>query len=285
MDCPRCGKHLSTKGILVTHLKMKKPCNTTIGDIDRESIIKKLQEKKLGEKKYGCIRCNKLFNSRQARYSHQNSCNFVPEITPTNLLSVSVPVINSSNTKNSTNITNNYNQCNITNVIVINGIGNETAPFITEESIKRLFLDKSNGIHELFKLKHINNDIPENQNLRKKVHRDNFIELFNGKNWESKDYNTVCKDIFRNLGKDLVEFLNNNKDINFNDLSEDNQERLVFSFMDKIGIPLEWYMLLETETMRKFKDNYNVDFTDFDKKRKEIFSQVKETIYQFTKNK
>ncbi len=69
-----------------------------------------------------------------------------------------------------------------------------------------------------------NEEIPENHNIRKNVHRDKF----NGSEWESKDYKEVCKELFRNIGKDLVDFLNTKTDIHmFSEFSEENKKLLL----------------------------------------------------------
>lgn len=273
MECERCGKIVSNKSNLISHLKIKKICNSEKSEISRENLLKKLQERVLGDKTYNCSLCKKPFNSSQGKYHHEKICKKIKDE------SVQVP-----------NIVNNYNNCNninpIYNVsIVINPVGLESKSYLTEESIKKLFLERPQGVFELLQLKHANEEIPQNHNIRKRVHKDNFLDTFNGKKWETKDYNVVFKEIFSNLGKDIMDFLNSNKDINFDDLSDDEEkrERLVHIFFDKIGFPLDWYVLFDTDALSQYKESYNIDWIDFEKKKKQLFIQAKETIYQFTK--
>lgn len=281
IDCERCGKQLATKGTLIIHLQNKKVCEPNITDISREELIEKLKDRKLQEKTYDCVVCKKSFNSRQGKYNHELKCKAEKHS------SEKLPeIVSEAKVYN----VYNYNNCNITinnPVFVINGLGTEQPNYITEEVVKNLLTNKPQGVHDLLSLKHTNEAIPENHNIRKKVHRDKFIETYDGEKWESKDSNVACKEIFKHIGKDLVEFLNNNRDINLNEITtdEEKQEKLVHSFMDKIGLPLEWYMLFDTDLLKKFKNNYNIDWSDFEKKRKDIFAQVTETVYQFSKNK
>ena len=64
------------------------------------------------------------------------------------------------------------------------------------------------------------------------------------------------RDLFKNMGKDLIKFLNENKNINFNDQSDDIQIRIVQNFMDQVAVPLDWFKIIESESLAKHKKKY-----------------------------
>lgn len=75
--CPRCGYEASTKGNFIRHLKAKKPCPTTLSQLDRDDLIEKLTQKERKGDAIVCTWCNKtVCKSHLAR--HKQNCKSKP---------------------------------------------------------------------------------------------------------------------------------------------------------------------------------------------------------------
>ena len=304
MECIRCGEHYSTKSNLLTHLRKAVSCEASKQDIPRNELITKLLEKKMNPPTILCDKCKKIFNTRQAKYKHLQKCK---PVTQTVVQTVAQPVIqpvaqsvvqpvtqpvaqhvthvNNCSINISGDVSNSQiNQIYIPVNITINPHGLENNNYLTKELINDLFHKRVEGLIEILKKKHLNNVIPENHNLRKNVHSNNFIESYDGTEWNSRHKSYVLKDTFSNIGKDLVTFINNNKDINFDNLSDEQQIRVFNSFMENVGLPLDWSILFSnTSLMKDFIKNYPIDFSNYTKKKNLIYGIATESIYDFSK--
>jgi hypothetical protein len=77
LTCPRCGYEASTKGNFVRHLKAKKPCATTLSELDRDELIEQLTHKERKGDSIVCTWCNKtVCKSHLAR--HKQACKSKP---------------------------------------------------------------------------------------------------------------------------------------------------------------------------------------------------------------
>lgn len=301
MDCPRCGEHYSNKSNLLAHLRKTVSCVVRYGetDIGRHEIINQLLQKPVKENKLNCEQCKKEFNTRQAKHKHTKICNTLPESGKSEsgksesgksdfgrpepkLKQVDEPKQIVS--QNSINISGDVNNSQINNInITINGLGLENKDYLTKELIENLFSKRVEGLLDILKKKHLNLNYPENINIRKKVHSNNFIEAYDGSEWISRHKSYVLKDVFSHIGKDLVQFINSTE-LNFDTLSEENQVRLYHSFMDNVGLPLDWCLLLNnTDLMKDFMKTYHVDFSNYTKRKNLIYGIASESIYDFSK--
>lgn len=71
-DCARCGKSFAYNKDLKNHLLSKKVCETTINNISREELLKKMGVTNLPE--FKCDDCNKTFVRKDHYNSHINHC-------------------------------------------------------------------------------------------------------------------------------------------------------------------------------------------------------------------
>lgn len=285
--CQRCNYEFSTKGNLIKHLEKTKQC-IPIDDLHNYSTKELLTQASvrkrkivLNEQTFDCKKCKQKFNTQSIRKRHEMKCsvglsdnNKFNQINNSNI---------GSNNTNST-ITNNINNQPIT--IHINAIGTENKSYLNEELIKNIFLQRFDGLLEAFRQKHLNDSLPENNNIRKQIHKDKFIESFDGEKWNIRTLETALNECFKNMGFEIFEFLKANKDINFNEMTETKQNEITNSFMHYIGKPLNWNLLAETDIMKDYRDIYNhIDPTSEIKKRKIIYQLASENVYQYTKEK
>lgn len=271
MICERCNLEFKTKQNLVKHLSKKKTCIPISIDkaIPPEDLIKTLVERKIEGKTYECKECKKVFADNGNRHHHQKTCKQKKITNPT-----TQTIVN--------NIVNNFH-------ITINTFGNESTNYLTEDSVKQLFINKIDGVLNLIDKKHLNLEDPMNNNIRKNVHKDKFIQYVDSDIWKTKDKYSVIKNLLTNLGKDLVSFLNKNNDINLHEFSEEQQIKLLNCFMEQVGLPLDWFKLYETKFFQQYKSeleiHHPIDFTFGKKVKKNVSDTISERIYHFTKLK
>ena len=285
--CKRCDCTFTQKNNLLKHYHKKKACTSLPDkDYDLHELIKEITKAEPFEKKeniFICDNCEKGFNKRFNFQRHQSIClkdNMKLPITlNTN--------INNTTLGNTTHIvSNNGVIVNQPVHITINALGSESKSYLNEDLIKNIFLQRFDGLLEAFRQKHLNNGIPENNNLRKNVHKDSFIESYDGSEWKTKNFETVLTDCFKSMGYEIFEFLKDNQNINFTNMSEEQKNTVLNSFMHYIAKPLNWQLITDTDFMKNYQDNYNhTDPIGENKKRKTIFQLATENVYKYTVSK
>lgn len=272
MECLRCHLVLKNKYSLVRHLKKKIACVDTTNNPELyiNTLLEQLITKEKDEKIYICKFCDFEFADKSNKCRHERN------------------ICTKRNTTNTTTTTNTYNitiNNNINNpTIIVNGLGAESQNYLTEDVIKSLLNSKVDGVMKVLHLKHLNDAIPENKNIQKKVHRDKFIEYYDGDQWKSSD-DSILKDVFKNIGKDVMKFLKDNKNIKLDTLTEEQQMRVIHNFMDQVGIPLDWFKLFDSELLKKHKDTYELKIEERSKNKRKIYDIATENIYRYTKYK
>jgi hypothetical protein len=76
--CKRCNVKFISKSNLKSHLQRKKICKYIEHDINRDSLINELNERKLNDKTYDCEYCNKKFNHTSTKSQHKKICKNKP---------------------------------------------------------------------------------------------------------------------------------------------------------------------------------------------------------------
>lgn len=286
-NCKRCEKVMKQKVGLIKHLEKSTSCIPLSEEhnIDPKVLIELLNKREINEVHYDCSYCKKQFNQSSHMYRHQKICKLKSELNSE--LSQENNISNVNNSINS-NISNIQNSTIVNQPvhITINALGNESKSYLNESLIKNIFLQRFDGLLEAFRQKHLNNSIPENNNLRKQIHKDNFIESYDGEKWNIRTFETVLNDCFKNMGFEIFEFLRDNRDINLNDMNEEQKNNVLNSFMHYIGKPLNWNLVAETDIMKNYKDNYNhIDPLGENKKKKTIYKLATENVYQYSNQK
>lgn len=253
-ECLRCGHVSTTKCNLLQHLRRKKPCPAINQLIDVkeyiELLLTKQQSSKEGGKNVDCRFCNKTLSSYQNRHRHEKTCPIRHH--DNNQINTLITVIDhlkeeisdikakgSGGTSNTNNGTINNNNANVINNITVNGLGKEDIGYLTEHPRFQQFMikcikERTDGIMEYLEKKHFDPGHPENHNL-KKMKRDDFIEVYDGKKWRLRFKEDVLDDVFEHMQRDFANFVEEA-------FTENGQlqKRILDHFMKTVGKPLNW---------------------------------------------
>lgn len=277
--CKRCQFSTDTKCILVKHLQRKKPCISLENDISREQLLSELTDRGLDDDCYKCNFCNKPFRHQSARSRHQTTCKQSKkekEICVTN--NTSPVIIGDNNSIVNNTITNN--------IVIVNPLGKENfehlinSPDFNNYMVKCMKL-QDEGIVQLLTRIHFDPEHPENHNVTKSNKKDNFVQIYDGENWNTRKTNSrTADDILKTAEKIFTLFIENIKVIESGAPKEPLilKKKFIDNFMEVIGDPLGWDLDSKQYTYDGEKgDDYK------DKKREEMENLLWESFYQNTK--
>lgn len=279
-ECIRCGHVFSTKSNLLQHLRRKKPCPSDLEDVDVKEYIELLLAKS-SDNKFKCRHCNKEFSANQNRYRHEKTCSKKMEASSDSFeqLKKEIDTLKKElaevrDSKKSTNTNNGtINNANVINNITVNGLGKEDISYLTEHPRFQQFMikcikERTDGVIEYLEKKHFDPGHPENHNL-KKMKRDDFIEVYDGKKWRLRFKEDVLDDVFEHMQRDFSNFVEEA----FTESGE-LKKRVLDHFMDAVGIPLNWDL-----TCGEYE--YDGDLSDEKKKQLQtkIYKLALEHIY------
>jgi hypothetical protein len=251
-SCLRCGFETNIKYNYIRHINRKRVCKPIINDISIECIrnyfnkkneTSKVIIKRSISKNIKCEICNKLFNTRQAKYKHKLKCKqeqtinelentklnniikkkdkqltqmtthvnklnkILNRICDFNSFSKSNKITNNTDNRKTqiNNTLTNNTQNNNHQQVKINNFGEEDISYITAEKKKNLLIDPRNSITKLIDDTHFNSDHPENANVRIPNKKQPFIELYVDNSWKIfNQYKTIC-----NILRDKKDFIHN----------------------------------------------------------------------------
>lgn len=281
-SCKRCNFTTNVKCVLLNHLKRKKICNSEgLGDYSRELQIKELTERVIKESHYACENCGKQFTHQAGQSRHQKKCNSTASNSTSNIdikNNTSPVIVGNNNTVNSNNITNN--------IVILNAQGKEDVQYIVNSPDFHEFMVKcmklqDEGIVQLLTKIHFDPSHPENHNIAKTNKKDNFVQIYDGVNWNTRKTNSrTSDDILKNAENLFNTFFENIKIIENGSPQEPVilRKRFLDNFMEVIGEPLGWDLDNKAYTFEGDKDK------DFNNKKREEFEELLwETFYQNTK--
>jgi DNA-directed RNA polymerase subunit RPC12/RpoP len=166
ISCKYCDKKVQTKSSLNRHFKICKLKPITISDLPsiESSIKKKIDEQLL------------TVNNNYSKVINNNTIN---------------------------------NTQNIQNIIVMDKInlrefGKEDLDHITDEVMNKVIKYPQAGILNLIREIHFNDTMPQNQNINILNKKEQFIEIFNGKEWKKQDKKTAIQNIITSK-KDIMD--------------------------------------------------------------------------------
>ena len=229
-----------------------------------------------------CPHCLKTFSCRQAKSKHvlKGKCTAVVKVNPTNdsanTPSTSNTIVNNNtnNTNCNNNINNSHNTTTTNNTIVLNAFGKENLEYIINnmDFMKSCLMDKEYGVIKCFKELHYNDDKPENQNIKKKTRKDDFVDVFDGKRWNIRMMDYVYSIVMNNIESVFTEFMDN--------VSEsDDWEYLkkhIKIFCNRLSLVLDWDCenVKDKFHCREIKEN---EMKQMNQKMKKI---IAETMYR-----
>lgn len=161
---------------------------------------------------YVCENCHKSFSSRQSKYQHKKFCKKICKIEKKKDFDKSseiirlmeerlsakdmiieelkgqIEVLLKNQGSNNVHTTNQY--------ILINSFGNENTSYITPKIVNKLI---SNGplttIPKLLEYIHFNPEHKENHNVKIPNKKQNYAQIYNGKEWEYRDKRRTIRDM------------------------------------------------------------------------------------------
>jgi len=223
-SCNKCGKIFNHKANYTRHINRKNSCEETNDQSNTSNkmstLIEKLEE--IHETNKKIIKDNKILKK-----DNENLKKEIKELKK-------IKTVN--NTNNNTNNgkiidTDNSN----TYILNLNAFGNESIEHFSAKDVKNILNKGFQSIPEYVRLKHFNDDAPENHNVYIPNWRDKTKVLaYDGKTWNLQDRASIMDDL-KLSGADFIE--THYKDLNPNDkkdmLTLKKLDRFLSSYNDE----------------------------------------------------
>lgn len=214
-ECERCDYKTPNRSHFKRHLYKKVPCPPLKSQISMEDMRKKLER----TKNISCDKCDKVYSTRQGLYLHKKKFHNVEDesdvtesISTSSLIDLEkikeelreelreemrkeLAALQTSTINNVTNnITNNNN--NITNnniTIQIRDFDFENRSALTDEALKSYIKDME--LENIIRDLHMNEEFPENHNVRIKNINRNLMECYQDGKWVVEEKDGLLLDI------------------------------------------------------------------------------------------
>jgi hypothetical protein len=205
-----------------------------------------------------------------------------------NAASTSTSTSHSNNsTSTSTTHSHNTNCNNVTQNIVINAFGKEDISYITDHPNAQRFITKclrnqAPGLCEFISKKHLNTAHPENQNIRKMNKKDEFMDIFDGKEWQIDAASRVVEKMLAHAEGDIKQILNASREQR--NPADKSLTIAVNEFMEGTGSYLDWDLSIESDYDGESSD-IDEDVSESEKRRikKQMSRLLCEYVYRFSK--
>ena len=254
--CNKCNKQLSSKQSLDNH---------TISCRGTSYILE-------------CGKCDQKFNNRYTRYAHEKKCK----------VNNNKMKLHDNNIMSNNNITNNITIHNIINNntinITINNLGYENIDYFLEHHDFTNFMtkcieNKADGICNLIAKKHFDPEHPENHNIRKLNKKDNFLEIYDNNNWNTKNYKEGLDYLTIPLENTFILFME--KIIETNSI----KKNVITHFMKEVGSILGWDLSVGDFNFSFANKEMNNGMNEKSQKllKTKIYQLFCESIYKYTK--
>ena len=231
-----------------------------------------------------CKYCDKKVQSKSSLNRHFKICKLKP-ITLSDLPSIESSIKNKINEQLLT-VNNNYskvinntvnNTQNIQNIIVMDKInlrefGKEDLDHITDEVMSKAIKYPQAGILNLIREIHFNDTMPQNQNINILSKKEQFIEIFNGKEWKKQDKKTAIQNI-----------ITSKKDIMDDYVEEKTEKNLISNFIkdnyENFSEMLDNYI---RESLGHYDEQIKTNIAKkCQKLYKEIFNQAELVLFDY----
>lgn len=292
--CKRCGYTTANKSDLAKHLRRKTICPARLEDIPSTTLLEELYPAVETTTTFVCVHCGEGFGSKSSKFRHmrictQNTARHVvhSEDSISHLQEVNQQLaqkveqlerklLQMETTQSTTvnNVTNNIN--NTVNNIQINGLGREDISYLLEHRGFKPFMikairSKGLGICDLLLKTHFNPNHPENHNLKKMNKKDEFIHVYDGRQWMARYAREVAEDVVENLRNVFANFVEQ-------ELYDDTgqlQKQWVENFMQGIGSVLGW----DLSTGRYDFSSRSIPEDKKEEAKKHFYNFILENIY------
>jgi hypothetical protein len=222
-----------------------------------------------------CHICLKTFKHRNSKYKHLKNVICTPPVQPEQQQPTTVN--NTSITNNNDNShshnknTNSYNT-NCNNVTIL-AFGNENYSHLIDnhELMKKFINDREYGLIDCLKLIHYNDEVPENQNIKKNNRKDDFVDVYDGSTWKLRMVDFACTKILNSLEKLFTDYID--------DFIENNNSgtmlRNIKVFCNKVCSSLDW----EFNNVNREREVSDDEMKEIQQK---VSSMIAETLYRET---
>ena len=231
-----------------------------------------------------CKYCDKKVQTKSSLNRHFKICKLKP-ITISDLPSIESSIKNKINEQLMT-VNNNYskvinntvnNTQNIQNIIVMDKInlrefGKEDLDHITDELMNKAIKYPQTGILNLIREIHFNDTMPQNQNINILNKKEQFIEIFNGKEWKKQDKKIAIQNI-----------ITSKKDIMDDYVEEKTEKNLISNFIkdnyENFSEMLDNYI---RESLGHYDEQIKTNIAKkCQKLYKEIFNQAELVLFDY----
>jgi hypothetical protein len=232
-----------------------------------------------------CKYCDKKVQTKSSLNRHFKICKLKP-ITISDLPSIESSIKNKINEQLLT-VNNNYskvinnnvinNTQNIQNIIVMDKMnlrefGKEDLDHITDEVMNKAIKYPQAGILNLIREIHFNDTMPQNQNINILNKKEQFIEIFNGKEWKKQDKKTAIQNI-----------ITSKKDIMDDYVEEKTEKNLISNFIkdnyENFSEMLDNYI---RESLGHYDEQIKTNIAKkCQKLYKEIFNQAELVLFDY----
>jgi hypothetical protein len=235
-----------------------------------------------------CKYCDKKVQTKSSLNRHLKICKLKP-ITILDLPSIESSIkkkideqLMTVNTNYSKIINNTVNNTqNIQNIIVMDKInlrefGKEDLDHITDEVMNKAIKYPQTGILNLIREIHFNDTMPQNQNINILNKKEQFIEIYNGKEWKKQDKKTAIQNI-----------ITSKKDIMDDYVEEKTEKNLISNFIkdnyENFSEMLDNYI---RESLGHYDEQIKTNIAKkCQKLYKEIFNQAELVLFDYLQSK
>jgi len=236
-----------------------------------------------------CKYCEKKVQTKSSLNRHLNICKLKP-ITISDLPSIESSIkkkideqlmnVNANYSKIINNTVNNTQNIQ-NNIIVMDKInlrefGKEDLDHITDEIMNRAIKYPQTGILNLIREIHFNDTMPQNQNINILNKKEQFIEIYNGKEWKKQDKKTAIQNI-----------ITSKKDIMDDYVEEKTEKNLISNFIkdnyENFSEMLDNYI---RESLGHYDEQIKTNIAKkCQKLYKEIFNQAELVLFDYLQSK
>jgi hypothetical protein len=229
--CEKCGKLFMHKHNYLHHIQKKKPCNPFFIDKSNEPITQIEIPEAPTYEIYNplliysnCVYCNEIFSSNSVRNRHmEQSCKLRKRYNELiNMYDKELENLEAENKFLKTTYANLFGEK------YLFPFGLEKFRRINHKHIQNIIKEPISGMLQFIQDYHFNSKRIQFQNIRITIF--NYIEVYNGKQWEIRDINMVIEQLLT-IYRDTIEFT-----------------------VDKINLPGEQYIVFSENLESLFRN-------------------------------
>ncbi len=193
-ECPRCEYTCDAITTLKRHLYKQKICNPIKDDIKIENID--FEKCKKNILLHSCENCNEFFTAKSSLNRHKLKCIKEEDENSLEYLKQIVDKLNQQLQEKDKQINELIKKAgNTFNTINIYSATNPNLEHLTDNDMYACVNSCMLSVPNLVRTIHFNPEVPENHNIYITNFKNNYIMVFNGKQWEIKDREEIIENM------------------------------------------------------------------------------------------